>query len=586
MSCFSDTEKSDAIVILTRACRTILTEYSCSDDIISMIKQCNKQSTLSLSICDQFAISGIFPALVEVCRLIASPLDGPEIAIFTGLNLSSLVQAISQLFANYTARGTPYTLELWKLMKTNNFIGYQHIVSACKRVHNRNATVAAVASIYNCLASFYKLGLQTDTASDAVIEFVRCRPLCCQILLSIDTSNHQSLVHTLSSPDDVSNANDPLAEWMYLLVHLLVRHGDVFELFRTIAPSTPANVDAASCWNEVITHEQAILMNILLDVLDEFITSDKAFTDQVAPVLLLGVGKDGNGSDVLSRSVVANSRFFQQHCLLLNHLITEVIPRCDRRMECCKEIYHGMSQPGRSGGSHSGASLHDEEWLVVTRLCVDVVAAGVLIVPDNPVLGGVGSLLRRNIHGSGPSACLSLTVESADEARFSDRLFVVFRDMMVLLSPPPAVKAPSTSDDSPSYNAVNEGLANSISDKINIEESLRAGDTTSRNSQTNTPAVPGAVSTVAPSKVLSSSSSVLFSNQLLKSVSKCLGNMVYKCKLAQDYLRTSNCMMVVLNHCSTNVNNPLEREYGLMCIRNATENNLENQEFIKQIKVR
>lgn len=40
----------------------------------------------------------------------------------------------------------------------------------------------------------------------------------------------------------------------------------------------------------------------------------------------------------------------------------------------------------------------------------------------------------------------------------------------------------------------------------------------------------------------------------------------------------------VLNHCSTNFDIPLGREWALLCIRNACEGNIENQQFIEQLK--
>jgi hypothetical protein len=204
----------------------------------------------------------------------------------------------------------------------------------------------------------------------------------------------------------------------------------------------------------------------------------------------------------------------------------------------------------------------------------------VLIMPDEPALWGVRDLLKRTVHTSAEASISFRLSGDIDPTLCSDQAFAACRDMMVLLSPPPGAKAPRVGESTAvSYDAVNEELVSSISGKINLEESLSAGAGASSDSRAG----------AGPSKVVSrvsDSGAVILSNQLLKSISKCLGNLVHGCRVAQDLLRTSNCMIVVLNHCSTNVNNPLLREYGLMCVRNATENNEDNQEFIRQIKVK
>ena len=41
---------------------------------------------------------------------------------------------------------------------------------------------------------------------------------------------------------------------------------------------------------------------------------------------------------------------------------------------------------------------------------------------------------------------------------------------------------------------------------------------------------------------------------------------------------------VVLQNCSTDFENPLSREWGLLCIRNACSGNLANQSFIESLK--
>ena len=74
-------------------------------------------------------------------------------------------------------------------------------------------------------------------------------------------------------------------------------------------------------------------------------------------------------------------------------------------------------------------------------------------------------------------------------------------------------------------------------------------------------------------------------NNLMRTWMKVIGNLTHQCVAAQDMLRTTNSLITVLNHTYTNFNNPLLREYSLLCIRHACEGNLANQELIQNITV-
>jgi hypothetical protein len=61
-----------------------------------------------------------------------------------------------------------------------------------------------------------------------------------------------------------------------------------------------------------------------------------------------------------------------------------------------------------------------------------------------------------------------------------------------------------------------------------------------------------------------------------------LGNMCYNSKENQNLVRNLDGIPLVLNHCYTDDRNPYLREWGVFCVRNLTEENLENQELISK----
>ena len=77
---------------------------------------------------------------------------------------------------------------------------------------------------------------------------------------------------------------------------------------------------------------------------------------------------------------------------------------------------------------------------------------------------------------------------------------------------------------------------------------------------------------------------IVLANELVKSTVSCISNLIYKHKKCQDLLRFSHSLPVILNQCHTNMNNPFLREYSLMCIRNACEDNIENQQVIESYR--
>jgi Spinocerebellar ataxia type 10 protein domain len=71
---------------------------------------------------------------------------------------------------------------------------------------------------------------------------------------------------------------------------------------------------------------------------------------------------------------------------------------------------------------------------------------------------------------------------------------------------------------------------------------------------------------------------------LVKAALCVVGNLSIRCPVVQEDIRISGVFALVLSHCTTDFANPLEREWALMCVRNACEGCPANQEFISSLQ--
>lgn len=76
-----------------------------------------------------------------------------------------------------------------------------------------------------------------------------------------------------------------------------------------------------------------------------------------------------------------------------------------------------------------------------------------------------------------------------------------------------------------------------------------------------------------------------FHNDLVKNALSLLGNLIYGSKVAQDTFGSRGCMAAVLSRCATDFNNPLAREWALLCIRNACDDHEQNQAFVQSLTI-
>lgn len=82
----------------------------------------------------------------------------------------------------------------------------------------------------------------------------------------------------------------------------------------------------------------------------------------------------------------------------------------------------------------------------------------------------------------------------------------------------------------------------------------------------------------------SSSATIEGRNEIIKGALALAGNLCYRCPAAQDSFRELGGFQAVLPRCATSFRNPFEREWALMCVRNACEGCLVNQQFIEALQ--
>ncbi|KAK8814333.1 hypothetical protein WA158_008195 [Blastocystis sp. Blastoise] len=68
------------------------------------------------------------------------------------------------------------------------------------------------------------------------------------------------------------------------------------------------------------------------------------------------------------------------------------------------------------------------------------------------------------------------------------------------------------------------------------------------------------------------------------SAMKLLSNLSYQNKYMQDLIRTEGCIVHILDNMKIDQDNPTLREWALFTVRNITEDNIENQQYISEIK--
>eukprot|EP00602_Paraphysomonas_sp_CaronLab_P007164 CAMPEP_0185032922 /NCGR_PEP_ID=MMETSP1103-20130426/21461_1 /TAXON_ID=36769 /ORGANISM="Paraphysomonas bandaiensis, Strain Caron Lab Isolate" /LENGTH=450 /DNA_ID=CAMNT_0027569009 /DNA_START=76 /DNA_END=1428 /DNA_ORIENTATION=+ len=77
---------------------------------------------------------------------------------------------------------------------------------------------------------------------------------------------------------------------------------------------------------------------------------------------------------------------------------------------------------------------------------------------------------------------------------------------------------------------------------------------------------------------------VPYAHEVVKACLSLIMNASYRFEVIQNAARDLGAMPVILSYCATDFDNPLSREYALMCVRNMCEGNRANQEFVESLQ--
>lgn len=70
-----------------------------------------------------------------------------------------------------------------------------------------------------------------------------------------------------------------------------------------------------------------------------------------------------------------------------------------------------------------------------------------------------------------------------------------------------------------------------------------------------------------------------------KDIVAVIGNCAYRRKRVQDEIRERNGILLLLQQCVTDEDNPFLREWGIWCVRNLLEGNAENQQVVADLEL-
>lgn len=648
---------SSSLSLLIQSLRSVLkvllSNDDCDDSIttLNFIRRVSRKCMESIDFRHSVKSSRLIPLLISICQLIALPNVNDEVhdveAEICNTSLPTLMISISQFFANYSSFGFDCACTIWKYaiiypkdalsdwnedcVRDNDLMGLQHLIVAANKIQNvdktnkkyRNALVASVACIYNCMVKFYDN--YSDLSTKYVQCFLQCKPLCCQLFLVADPvqtkllnlQNNKDSKESAKDDGDINADMDPVVEWLYLLIHLLVKRGDLTSLFLTIGSKKLKNIDSREIlsddvtdiinWYDILTHEQIVCLYIVTDVYNEYNTTTAMishpkyemsyFEHRIVEYLRSKQNEayavSNTEEDVSADTAIPNlevdsniekliigSHFFEDHCKFISYLMRIVLPMYLLVIKREIEAFMGLCYKNNQI-TWVNTNIDRNMFLAVTKLCTDVVSSGIMLIPTTMVCNKVhllfdqlhDVLMENAFYGFKKWDLQSSDVNGescVSEPLVEYKLFVLFSEIVHALTRTAKTPTESLERKINEYDQMNPEHPD-ISG-ISPEESV--SDEMNNLSNTNS----------NPTSSFIQDEDIVLANQVVKSIVNCISNLIYRNKLGQDLLRISNTIPIILNQCHTNMNNPFIREHSLMCIRNACENNMENQKVIESYR--
>ena len=455
---------------------------------------------------------------------------------------AALSLVVFQCIANYLQT---YELSnrIWRKLYHSNAIADMVMVSVkCRRRKNLSVILNI---LYNCIRleeaktsetceEEEKEGIQAHKVDDLMTN----RSLMCQLLLAVIDCNengsqnrfspgHLSSDIVSSLPSEGTSELDPVMNWMYLFLEILIKHGKLSQLFILVGPV--ANVHGAPfadvCFkyvNSVIAElqhseckincEQLILMNCIFDIVDD-----------------------------------ENENYIND---LRQELLTISI----------KDIRDfGTSNPTVKGDTHYSKKSSRDLWIFVHVLMMRLLSA----IEQTRV--GENENASDNLWDNENSGHGDIFGEQLKNSSLLFLLRLLCSVMIRFFSEGKTILG----------KAIRESLILSFPIAVREIVSLLPQDAAIIRSNSGNNCKNGTIATTHHIDV---------DNDITKSTLRLLATIIYDCKELQNELRICGGLATVLSHCGTDFSNPLSREWALFCVKNACEDNEENVNFINSLK--
>lgn len=607
-------------------------ESSTLDEQI-LVARCIRNSCLDVECSKVLCSLGVIPASSAICRrvvfggIVMVPPPVPPADDGNGdfeMKKSQLVLAICQLVANFANGGEICCEHLW----SSGEDWLRDFLAAAQAVSKKGQCLAAaIAAVFNSVRA------DTEGGANRMSRLCRSRALWSQLLFSTTTS----------AASAESGAFEDALQWTHLLMFLIIRRRHILAVFDVLKP----RMRGVSVWEtDVIVGSGEVGRGTEVGVGDEVQAEGVAQRLSHEQVLRK---QRYNESAPSPESIVTSmllSMHLSLRQVILLHAVLGVFEdaHCMRevwvhiRTEVCAKIEDLANSDTSSDDGGNGGEAGSFE----VREALEILPAGDLLcslatIVCNTSVTAAAGMSNDSLAPPSPPPGPGPHGEIGDEVRETQELLCVAAVPLVLrvlasglafLSPP----EPHPSTSSSSFSSSSHLLCRVLRDTISAastsssgplirDRSINAGggsrcglvawcaslldiakvDRESKaHRESKSPAhtsshehedgVEGMVSVsdqkfVGQCKGGKGVGDVGPLGDVVKTVLQLLGNLVHGSGAAQDSLRESGALAGVLNHCGTNFDNPLAREWALFCVRNACEGSEANQAFISSLQM-
>ena len=479
---------------------------------------------------------------------IRNPLDDSEnvhdvsssSSISEDTEFQALALVVFQCVANYL-QSYELSNHVWRqLYLTNKVVDMVMIAVKCR---SRKHLSVVFNILYNCIRYehvYVQMGglLEKEekrTEELKLEEFIRNRPLLCQLLLSVvdccEVGSQGQLssaflhgngtsCHLLDTGHTQEEKVDPVMSWMYLLLELLIKCGKLSQLFVVVGPTCDGYSEAQTTTSlkllstqlvieELkqtkskcrVSCEQLILMNCIFDIFDD---ESFTYTSHLKHELSTITSQDDMDLKVEASNCSKNCC---RDLWMLVHVLATYLDTGIDKMD--KGWNDENRKEDEGGGDDRRDDLFDKQLINSSVLNLMRLLSTIMIQFYSQGKTLLGRKIRKSLMISTPT---------------------LIRKVISLLPRDAAITR---------SNSASKG---NTAPHMHVHVDI------------------------------------------VKSSLRLVATMIYDCRDLQNELRVCGGLAVVLSHCGTDFSNPLSREWALFCVKNACENNEENVNFIDSLK--